>query len=105
MTDQDRIDQLEDVLAQFLRPIKNLPFPVVVKALSGTTIEPIDRDSDADRLLIEKLTLTAGLCKQLVDATPIVRNRPNEVGNDVEPFVMRAAQECGLAAVRRQLYI
>ncbi|WP_397581180.1 hypothetical protein, partial [Sphingorhabdus sp.] len=34
VTDKDRIENLEDVLAQFLKPIRNLPFPVVVKAES-----------------------------------------------------------------------
>lgn len=38
MNDIDRISQLESVLAQFLKPIKNVPFPVVVKSLAGHSI-------------------------------------------------------------------
>jgi len=100
MNDKDRIDNLEEVLAQFLRPIKNLPFHVVVKALSGSSIIAIDMNDPFDFALVESLKATANRCAELVKANPIVRNRPNEVGNDIEPFVIQAAASVGLRAVR-----
>lgn len=100
MTEQERIENLEAVLAQFLRPIRNLPFPVVVKTLSDTTIIPVDRDDPDDQWLIARLAEAAITCAIAVRNTPIVRNRPNEVGNDIEPFVMRAAIANGLRATR-----
>lgn len=43
MTDQERIANLEDVLAQFLRPVKNIPFPVVVRAMADCAVIPSTR--------------------------------------------------------------
>jgi hypothetical protein len=48
VTDKDRIENLEDVLAQFLKPIRNLPFPVVVKAMSDKSVLPIDIQCEQD---------------------------------------------------------
>lgn len=100
MNDKDRIDNLEDVLAQFLRPIRNLPFPVVVKAMSDTSVIAVDSTSEQDRFLVDRLIATAHACAKAVRGSPIIRNRPNEVGNDIEPFVINAAISQGLRAER-----
>ena len=100
MTDKQRIEELEAILAQFLQPIRNIPFPVVVKAMAGCSIIPVNVAADTDRRLNAALSATAAACKHLVDADPIIRNRPNEVGNDIEPFVMRAAEANGFVVSR-----
>ncbi len=100
MNDKDRIENLEEVLAQFLRPIKNLPFPVVVKAMSSHNVLPFDPESNLDNELLNRLILAARNCCQAVKDKPIVRNRPNEVGNDIEPFVLESVSAQGLRAVR-----
>ena len=46
------------------------------------------------------LTVIARRAGEFVREAPIRRNRPNEVGNDIEPFVLRAVAESGLSAER-----
>ena len=100
MSDRKRIENLEDVLAQFLKPIRNLPFPVIVRALADTSVIPVDPSNDLDRGVIDRLIRVAHACADAVRANPIVRNRPNEVGNDIEPFVLEAAISAGFRAER-----
>jgi hypothetical protein len=98
MTNETRITELEDVLAQFLKPIRNLPFPVVIKALSGAVVIPVDQKKAEDIALIAALSKAAQLVGMKVRSRPIRRVRKNEVGNDIERYVMEAIQECGLYA-------
>lgn len=98
MTDAERAEHLENLLATFLKPIKGIPFPVVIKAICGNVVEDVDLSDPDDAALIDALEKAARLTAQLVTQSPIRRPRPNEVGNDLEPFVVRAASECGLAA-------
>jgi hypothetical protein len=100
MNDKQKIAELEAVLAQFLNPIKNIPFPLIMKSISGIGIIPIERNVDADRQLVETLVEVAQTTSALVHENPIRRNRPNEVGNDIEPFVIEACRKNGLEAER-----
>jgi hypothetical protein len=98
MTDVERIAQLEELLASFLRPIKGIPFPIVIKALCDRSVENIDPASPEDQMLIADLSMTAKFVADAVQGQPIKRPRPNEVGNDLEPFVLQAANQVGLSA-------
>jgi hypothetical protein len=98
MTDAERAEHLENLLATFLKPIKGIPFPVVIKAICGNAVEDINLDNAQDARLIDALKETAAIVAKLVARSPIRRPRPNEVGNDLEPFVRQAANEAGLRA-------
>lgn len=98
MTDAERAEHLENLLATFLKPIKGIPFPVVIKAICGNAVEDINPDNAEDAQLIGALKETAAIVAKLVARSPIRRPRPNEVGNDLEPFVRQAANEAGLRA-------
>lgn len=100
MDDKQRADILEAALAQLLQPLKNIPFATVVRSLSGHSIVPADLESAADVNLVAKLAEAAKLCGDEVRKTPILRPRPNEVGNDIEPYVMRAVKGAGLNCQR-----
>jgi len=100
VTPDERIDELEAVLARFLKPIRGVPFPVVIKALADVSVLPIDHESVSDRALIDKIASAAKAVGSAVRANPIRRNRPNEVGNDIEPFVIDALLTCDLRAER-----
>lgn len=100
MTDGERIAALEGVLAQFLKPIKDLPFDLVIKAIANSKVIRINREALADKKLVTDLTIAANQVGATVRAAPIRRNRPNEVGNDIEPFVMRAVEQVGLRVER-----
>ncbi len=100
MTDKEYVEKLEAALAHVLQPLKGLPFTVVVRALSSQTIFPIDRESDDDRVLIAQLEKAIQSCAEKLRSQPIQRPRPNEVGNDIEPYVMRALVEIGYKVQR-----
>ena len=102
MTAVEKIAELEAVLAQFLRPIKNVPFSLIVKSIAGYTIIPIDDKNASDAALVNSLRLVAIRTAELVKLKPIRRNRPNEVGNDIEAYVIEAASKLGLKASRPQ---
>ena len=70
-----------------------IPFPLVIKALADSSVYAIDPGDPADANLIAMLTVAARRAGELVREAPIRRNRPNEVGNDIEPFVLRAVAE------------
>jgi hypothetical protein len=91
---------IDGVLAQFRQPLKNLPFPTIIKAMADQDVLPIDAANPLDRELIDSLSRAAELTADRLRASPIRRNRPNEVGNDIEPHVMAAALQCGLKAER-----
>lgn len=92
----DREKKLEDALAQFLKPVKGIPFEVVVKAICNFEVSEfkITEGANGDTLnaIVEAMKATC----RTVQANPIERPRPNEVGNDMEPFVIRALLEAGL---------
>ena len=100
MNKDDRIDELEAVLARFLQPMRGLPFPVVIKALTERAVLAIDADSKCDAKLVALVKQAAVLVGKQVRKVPIRRNCPNEVGNDIEPYVIDALLSVGLRAER-----
>jgi hypothetical protein len=94
----DREQRLEAALAQFLQPMKGIPFEVVIQALCGAKVERFDLDADNNRAALEAIVnAMRGACRA-VQASPIERPRPNEVGNDMEPFVINALKAQGMDA-------
>lgn len=97
MQSQDEyISQLENVIGQMLRPLRNIPFSVVIKAITGKIVLKFDRSSPIDIALLENLKNAARNVASVVAADGgIIRPRPNEVGNDLEAFVERALKDVG----------
>lgn len=89
---------LEARLAELLRPMKGLRFELVVRALYGATVERFDPGQGDNRALLEKIDRAMRAACEAVQAAPIERPRPNEVGNDMESFVIEALHGQGLAA-------
>ncbi|CAM3066304.1 Restriction endonuclease [Sphingomonas antarctica] len=100
MDDRERAEILEAALAQLLQPLKNIPFSTVVRSLAKHSIIPINKDDPHDADLIARLSSAAASCGEAVRNKPILRPRPNEVGNDIEPYVMRGVIDAGLHCVR-----
>jgi hypothetical protein len=98
--DKQRAEILEAALAQLLQPLKNIPFTTVVRALAEHSILKMDLADPHDADLLKKLTQIAAICGERLRANPIKRPRPNEVGNDVEPYVIAAAKQAGLTCAR-----
>jgi hypothetical protein len=98
--DKERLQVLEQALAQMLKPMKSIPFSVIVNSLAERRVIQIDKTDAADGDLLKRLKNTVQFCAEDLKSNPIRRPRPNEVGNDVEAYVMRALPQAGLAAVR-----
>lgn len=100
MDDKERLKFLEAALAQMLKPLKAIPFSVIIKALAERQVVQINKADPADMDLLKRLEHAIRLCGADLKAKPIRRPRPNEVGNDVEGYVMRALPQVGLASAR-----
>ncbi|MBA2260718.1 MAG: hypothetical protein H0W18_17665 [Acidobacteria bacterium] len=100
MDDKERLRVLEAALAQMLKPVKGIPFSVIIKALAERQVVQINKADPADIDLVKRLEQAIRLCGADLKAKPIKRPRPNEVGNDVEGYVMRALPHVGLTAAR-----
>ena len=100
MDDKERLEVVEQALAQMLKPVKGIPFSVIVKSLCECEVIPIDKADAHDVELLKQLLTTIQICATDLKAHPIRRPRPNEVGNDVEEYVMRALPKSGLRAAR-----
>lgn len=83
-----------------LKPIRGIPFNVIIKALSEREVIKFDRKNADDEALFEKLKIAIGLVAEEVKKSPIRRSRPNEVGNDIEGFVLRGLDAASLKATR-----
>jgi len=94
----DYVKQLEDTITKFMAPLQGIPFPIAIKAISGHEVIPFDRGNKQDLGLLEKLCQAADIAGKQAFQDGIFRKRPNEVGNDIEPYVKEALRAIGLQA-------
>jgi hypothetical protein len=96
--DERYVKYLEDTLSKFLAPLRDIPFPIVIKVISGHSVISFDRSDNADVALLERLTKAMQKATNTAHRVGIFTNRPNEVGNHIEPFVRDALRELGISA-------
>ncbi len=88
--DEKYVENLEMIIKQMLRPLKNIPLNLVIESLSGCEIIPFNKDDLDDIKVVEDLKLVAKIAGNSINKHGIKRKRPNEVGNDIEPYVKSA---------------
>ncbi len=101
MTDNEQeeyIRELEETISQFLKPLKNIPFKIAIKAMSGYSVIPFDKNNSDDRQLLKDLREAAKIAAKSANEKGIFTGRENEVGNQIEPFVIEALNQIGLTA-------
>ncbi len=96
--DQKYTQKLESVIEQMLKPIKGIPFNLVINSLSGHKIIPFNKKSQKDIQTLKDISLVAKKVCIEVNKVGIKRPRPNEVGNDIEIFVKKIMNDMGLKA-------
>src|SRR3954454_13348552 len=96
MDDKERLAILENALAQMLKPVKGVPLSVIIKSLSDRKVIKFDHTHPDDARVLSLLEKAIRICAKEVKDKPIRRPRPNEVGNDIEEYVMRGVQTVGL---------
>ncbi len=95
---QKYIEQLEHTIAKFLKPMKGISFPVAIKALTGCNVLAFNPLPKQNKRLLKQLSRAARLAGQRAFREGIFTARPNEAGNRIEPFVIKALREAGLKA-------
>jgi len=94
------IKELEETISQFLRPLKNIPFRIAIKAISGCKVIPFDKNNPNDKQLLKDLIEATKIAAQNANKKGIFTRRENEVGNHIEPFMIEALNQIGLQADR-----
>jgi hypothetical protein len=94
----DYVKRLENVIKQMLHPLKDIPFNIVIEALTGKKVISFDFGIKEHAELLELLKKAATSAGKEINKTGILRPRPNEVGNDIEPYVKRSLDSFDLNA-------
>lgn len=95
---EDYIKQLEQTIRRFLEPLRGIPFPVAIKALTGCEVLAFNPELNENKILLRQLTKAAKFAGQNASQKGIFTKRPNEAGNRIEPFVLKALKQVGLKA-------
>jgi len=94
------IKELENTISQFLIPLKNIPFKIAIKAMSRCSMIPFDKNNQDDRQLLKDLIEATKIATKNANKKGIFTRRENEVGNHIEPFMIKALKQIGLEADR-----
>jgi hypothetical protein len=98
MKDKEYVRQLEEIIGKFLEPLKEIPFPLAIKALTGFKVLTFEPSVEQNKKLLEQLSKAAQLGGKKAFEDGILTARPNEAGNHIEPFVVNALRYVGLKA-------
>ena len=94
--DPTYVAQLEQTLAKFLQPIGEIPFAIAIKAICGYSVKRFD--AKAHQGLLEALKKASEDAARKASLQGLVAGRPNEAGNEIDPFVRSALVRSGLKA-------
>jgi len=98
MRDEKYISNLENVIKQMLQPLKDIPFNLVIETMTGKKVISFDFKVAEHQKVLDLLKQVALKAGQEINKTGILRPRPNEVGNDIEPYVKSAMNSLHLIA-------
>lgn len=98
MTNNNYVKRLENVIKQMLTPLKDIPFNIVIETMTGKKVLLFDFQNSEHKELLKILKQVAVNAAQAINKSGILRPRPNEVGNDIEPFVKNALNSFQLKA-------
>ncbi|MEO0141113.1 MAG: hypothetical protein ABIM88_06175 [candidate division WOR-3 bacterium] len=97
---EEYIKQLEETLKKFLSPVRDIPFTVVIKVLSGHRILPIYESMDWAEDFISNLERAIQIAGAKAKEEGIKTKRPNEAGNKIEDFVLEGLRSVEIPAQR-----
>lgn len=92
----DYTERLENIIKQMLKPLKDIPFNLVIEAMTGKKVIFFDFAKSDHQRVLDLLKQAAIKSSLGINKTGILRSRPNEVGNDIEPYVKSALNSLGL---------
>jgi len=95
---EEYIKELEEVIRKFLEPMRGIPFSVAIKALTGFNVLTYNLNTNENQKLLKQLSKAAQLGGKMAFKEGILTGRPNEAGNHIEPFVIKALRMVRLKA-------
>ncbi len=98
MIDEEYVKKLENIIKQMLQPLKDVPFNLVIEAMTGKKVIAFDFSNQDHKNVLELIKQAAINAGKEINETGILRPRPNEVGNDIEPYVRKSLNKLGLKA-------
>jgi hypothetical protein len=98
MPSNEYTKRLENIVKQMLQPLKDIPFNIVIEAMTGKKVISFDFTKQEHQMVLRLLKQSALSAGKEINKTGILRTRPNEVGNDIEPYVRNALNSLGLNA-------
>jgi len=98
VADKNYIIRLENVIKQMLKPLKGIPFNLVIESMTGQKVISFDLKNSEHKDVLGLLKQAALQTGKAINKTGILRPRPNEVGNDIELFVKNALTDLNLNA-------
>ena len=98
MVDEDYVRNLERIIQKMLTPLKDIPFPLVIRAISGHEVIPFDQACGEDKNLLDSIKLAVIKAGEQMVSKGVYARRVNEIGNAIEPFVREALNKLGLNA-------
>lgn len=97
---EEYIKELEKTISQFLKPLKNIPFKIAIKAMFNCRVIPFDKNNPDDKQLLKDLIKATKIAARNANRKGIFTRRENEVSNHIEPFMIEALNQIGLKASR-----
>jgi hypothetical protein len=82
------VNQLENIVRQMLTPLKGVPFNLVIEAMTKHRVIDFDAGNGRHRTIFDLLVEAGKKTVSTINASGGIKSeRPNEVGNYVEPYV------------------
>jgi len=96
--DKLQLEKLKEAAKIFLKPMEQLPFSVVIEAMTGHQVIPYIKEDDGGLIA----ALSAACVKTVNDSGkhPVAANRPNDVSAKVEKMLQDNLTESGVTAER-----
>lgn len=98
MNKEEYTKRLESIIKQMLQPLKEIPFNLVLETMTGRKVISFDFAKPEHNNILELLKEAALKAGYEINKTGILRPRPNEIGNDIEPYVRSALNSLELNA-------
>lgn len=96
--DEIYIQQLENVIKQMLNPLTNIPFKLVIEAITGKKILPFDQDNSKHITVLNVLERAAKNAGTEANNKGLIKNRVNEVSKLMEDYVIKALNNLNVRA-------
>jgi hypothetical protein len=98
----DYVKNLEEIIKQLIKPIKKIPFNLVIESLYDKKVLHFDLEKKENIILLENLKKIAKNTSELVkESGGIKSERANEVGNYIEVFVKKALEKIGYKIITK----